>query len=227
MRRKSKKINVFKVLSIILIIIFIFITPIILQKLIKIKKVICVSQYGSCSYEFELSNYRTTKNNIEKILKKDIQINNYLIQYKIPSTLKVEINIKKPKYAVFYNQKYFLLDKEGLILSESKETNLPTLVNNNFQNKIGNMISNKELFSLKIIEKVAQLYSVKTGLIQNEELKIILKEGILVHFPLEGDIDTLVGSLRLVFSRLNDESQGIKMEDVREIDLRFKDVVLK
>ncbi len=48
-----------------------------------------------------------------------------------------------------------------------------------------------------------------------------------MHFPLEGDIDTLVGSLRLIFSRLNDEGEGIRMEDIREIDLRFNNAVLR
>jgi len=40
-------------------------------------------------------------------------------------------------------------------------------------------------------------------------------------------VDSLVGGLRLIFSRLNDGSQGIRMEDIKEIDLRFKNPVLR
>ena len=203
----------------------------IIQKLIKITKIECVSQYGNCEVLGDrlqvTGNYKNTKKQIEQILKQNIQVNSYLIQYKIPDTLKIEISLKKPKYAIFYGQKYYLLDKNGLILSEAIETNLPSLVVNNYQNIIGNNISDKELFSLKIIEKVAWLYSVKVGFLENNELLITLKEGVLVHFPLEGDIDILVGSLRLVFSRLNDGSQGIRISDIREIDLRYKNIVLR
>lgn len=232
MRRKTKKYNIFKILSIILILVFILSLPLIIQKVIKIKKIECISQFGNCDGLMAnrlqtTDNLTNSKKQIKQILDQDIQINSYLIQYKIPSTLKVEINIKKPKYAVFYNQKYFLLDNDGLILSEAGETNLPTLVVSNFNNNIGDIISNSMLFSLRLIEKVAWLYSVKIGTLTDNELKITLKEGVLVHFPLEGDIDTLVGNLRLIFSRLNDEGEGIRMEDIREIDLRFKQPILR
>ncbi|KKP40699.1 hypothetical protein A2130_03930 [Candidatus Woesebacteria bacterium GWC2_33_12] len=231
MRKKTKKLNIFKILSILLVIIFLMFIPLIIQKSIKIQKIECKTQYGDCEGLGDrlqvIGNYKDVKNQIEQELNKNIQINNYLIQYKIPDILKIELNLKKPKYAIFDSQKYYLLDKNGLILSDTNETNLPTLVVKNYQNKIGSNISDKELFSLKIIEKTAWLYSVKVGFLENNELKITLKEGVLVHFPLEGDIDTLVGSLRLVFSRLNDGSQGIKMSDIDEIDLRFKSVILR
>lgn len=232
MRRKSKKFNIFKTLSVILILVFILSLSFIVQRLIKIKKIECVSQFGNCDEVTGnrlqvIGNLTNSKKHIKQILDQDIQINNYLIQYKIPSTLKVELNIKKPKYAILNNQKYFLLDKDGLILSEAGETNLPTLVVSSFDNKIGDVVSNTQLFSLKLIEKVAWLYSVKTGYFVDGELKITLKEEVSVHFPIEGDVDTLVGSLRLVFSRLNDDGEGIRMEDIREIDLRFKQPILR
>ena len=54
-----------------------------------------------------------------------------------------------------------------------------------------------------------------------------IENRILVRFSLEGDIDVLAGSLRLIFSRLNDETTGIRMGDVSEIDLRFKNPVIR
>lgn len=232
MRRKNRIINVFKVLSIILIIIFVLFIPLVIQKLIKIKKIECVSQFGNCDESMAnklqtTGNLINSKRQIKQILDRDIQVNDYLIQYKIPNTLKVELNLKKAKYAIFDKQKYFLLTKNGLILNEANETNLPTLIVSSFNYKVGEIISDSQLFALKLIEKVMWLYSVNLGNFEGGELKITLKEGVLVHFPLEGDVDKLVGSLRLIFSRLNDGTGGIRMEDIREIDLRFKQPILR
>jgi len=232
-RRKTKKLNIFKLLSIIIVLVFILLTPVFVQRLIKIKKIECVSQYGECPQIKEIlkhvpGNYKDTKKQIELILKQDIKVNNYLIQYKIPNTLKIEVNLKKSKYAIRNKDaKYFLVDRDKLILEISDESNLPVLISNNFNKNIGEVVDDTDIFALKIIEKVAWLYSVKIGNFENNELKITLKEGVIVHFPLEGDIDTLVGRLRLIFSRLNDEGEGIRMEDVKEIDLRFKNAVLR
>jgi len=94
---------------------------------------------------------------------------------------------------------------------------------NNF--KIGDNISSKEYFALKIIEKVMVITPIQSSILEEKELKIISQENKLIRFPIEGDIDVLVGSLRLIFSRLNEVPQGIKI--VREIDLRFANPVLR
>ena len=208
-------------------------TPYVILKLIKINKIECFSQYGDCGGVLDsklsvVGSYKDTKENIEQILKHNIKVKSYVMQYKIPGTLKIEIDLKKPKFAIKNkDSKYYLIDEDKLILEISSESNLPCLVSNDFNQNIGDKVGDVEIFALEIIEKVAWLYSVKTGVIENNELKIILKEGVVVHFPLEGDIDTLVGSLRLIFSRLNDEGEGIRMEDIKEIDLRFNNAVLR
>lgn len=235
MRRRSKvkNFNIFKILSFVLIIIFICLTPSIILKLIKINKIECFSQYGDCGGVFDsklsvVGSYKDTKENLEQILKNNIKVKSYVIQYKIPGTLKIEIDLKKPKFAIKNkDSRYYLIDEDRLILEISNDSNLPCLISNDFNKNIGDEVGDIDIFALKIIEKVAWLYSVKTGLLENNELKITLKEGIIVHFPLEGDIDELVGSLRLIFSRLNDEGEGIRMEDIREIDLRFNNAVLR
>lgn len=236
-KRKSKKdkYKIFKFLSILLIIIFLFSTPVLIQKLIKINSIECFSQYDSCPSEIEsqlktleLKEYRLVKKEVIKILSNNYLLNDFSIQYQIPSKLIVELNLKKPKYAIndSINNIYYLIDTNGVIIGTSDESNLPS-ISTNINYKVGEKISLKDKFALEIVEKVAWLYSVKVGYIEKEELKITLKEGVLVRFPLEGDVDVLIGGLRIIFSRLNDESQGIRMNDVREIDLRFKNPVLR
>lgn len=231
--KRKQRFNIYKILSIILIIFFIFLTPIIIQKLIKVNKIECRSQFGECSedlgYKINVANdYKTTKKRIEQQVKSDIQINNYLIQYKIPSTIKIDLSLKKPRFIIKdQSNKLYLIDKVGLIIGLTNESNLPTLVNSNVIYKIADNISSGDKFALEILEKVVWLYSIREGVIEREQLKIKLEKGILVRFPLEGDVDVLVGSLRLIFSRLNDTTNGIRIEDISEIDLRFKNALLR
>lgn len=232
MRYKKQKFNIFKALSILLIIIFVILIPTIIQKLIKIEKIECESQYGKCdgviANNLQLTgNYRDTKKIIEQRLEKDILVNSYLIQYQIPNKLKIDINLKKPRYAIFNSSKYYLIDKDGLIIEESSETNLPTLNKENINLVVGEKIEEKDKFALSIINGLTYLYSINSGNIINDELKVTNSEGITIRFPLEGDKDVLLGSLRLIFSRLNDETKGIRIEDTKEIDLRFKNPVLR
>ena len=232
-RSKTKNLNIFKILSLVLIIFFMGSAPYVVLKLIKINKIECISQYGDCNGVLDnnlsvVGSYKDTKENIEQILKHNIKVKSYVMQYKIPSTLEIEIDLKKPKFAIKNkDSRYYLIDEDKLILEISNESNLPVLVSSDFNKNIGDEVDDIHLFALKIIEKNAWLYSVKTGVLENNELKITLKEGVIVHFPLEGDIDELIGSLRLIFSRLNDEGEGIRMEDIREIDLRFNNAVLR
>ena len=227
-----EKIRIFKILSIVLIITFLFSIPIVIQKVIKIEKIECESQYGECDEVIVNSlqltgNYRDTKKIIKQKLEKDVLINSYLIQYQIPNKLKIDINLKKPRYAIFNGSKYFLIDKDGLIINESNETNLPTLKKDGDNLVVAEKINEKDKFALSIISGLTYLYSINSGNIINNELKVISNEGIIIRFPLEGDKDVLLGSLRLIFSRLNDGTKGIRIEDTKEIDLRFKNPVLR
>ena len=231
---RLKKFNVFKILSIILIVVFILSIPTIIQKLVKVQKITCVSQYGDCPafltfLNYEGKDYKAVKSQINTILEQNILINSFLIQYKIPGTLQIEVNLKKPKFAIKNLQgSTFLVDTDGLIVEMTKESDLPTLQKNeSSEYKVGDTVTDKDKFSLSLFEGVNHLYSIKLGIQEKNELKVTNSEGIIIRFPLEGDKDVLLGSLRLIFSRLNDSSEGIRMEDVNEIDLRFKNPVIR
>lgn len=230
-----KNINIFKYLSIFLIILFIISIPAVIKRLIKIDKIECNSQFGPCRNDYQLGDFNFVKRQIENDLSNNIKVNSYLIQYKIPSTIKIDVSLKKPKYAIknleniyFDRNKlvYFLVDNDGVVLEISNTSDLPNLVNNSTY-QIGQKISDKDLFVLKLLEKIRIINTVTNAEIKNTALEVVIENGILVRLPLEGDIDVLTGSLKLIFSRLNEASQGIRMEDISEIDLRFKNPVLR
>lgn len=223
-------------MSLVLIFIFLFLTPILVVKSIKITSVTCVTQYGQCGDSLlgELGlvkgrDLKSSKNYIENILKNDMAINDYLVQYKIPSTLDVEINLKKPKFSIFdlNSNKYYILDKNGLIIDLVDDSSLPVVKVDNLNMEVGQQLNNQNKFALDILNYLTYLYSIDEGIIENESFKVKNTEGVDIIFPLEGDLEFLIGGLRLIFSRLNDESEGIRMNDIREIDLRYSNPVLR
>lgn len=226
-REKKSKINIFKYLSILLIILFVLSTPTVIKKLIKINKIECTSQFGQCTEQFSTGDYLFVKKQIEQSLKQNIQVNSYLIQYKIPSTIKIELVLKKPNYAISnLSHDFYLIDRSGVVLGIVKETEMPFLVaDTNYV--IGQKISDSNKFALDLLEKVKVINTISSAEIKDKVFEVRVENGVLVKFPLEGDVDVLVGGLRLIFSRLNDETNGIRMEDVTEIDLRFKNPVLR
>ncbi len=227
--------NIFKLLSILLIIIFICFTPLVIQSAVKISKIECSSQLGQCDDQIinslELivnNNLRQGKTKAKEILDQDLQVSSYLIQYQIPSTLKIDIVIKKPKFAIANsNNQIFLIDKDFKVLNITDKTELNVLKNSNSDYKIGDIISEKDKFALILLEKINFLYSINESIIENDYIKVKIKNYPQTLFSAEGDVDFLVGSIRLIFSRLNDEAEGIRMNEIREIDLRYKNPVLR
>ncbi len=239
-RKKNSKtyfsfnLNIFKILSIILVVIFVFLIPLVVKRLIKIDKIECKSQFGNCNEVIGdrlqvTGNYKDLKKTIEQRLKQDIQVNSYLIQYKIPSTLKIELNIKTARNAIYssFLNKYYLISEDGLVLSLGDDTNLPKIKYDNLELKVGNSISENQKFAIEILNNMTFLYSINEGQIEKNSLRFKNTEGVTIIFPTEGDVNLLIGSLRLTISRLNDEAEGIRMNEIAEIDLRYKNPVLR
>lgn len=200
-----------------------------LPRLLVIKKIICSSQDGGCdqvlisNLEVVLGkNLREAKKTLNSILSKDFLIKDYSLQYQIPETLRVYILIKKPKFAL-WNQnekKGVLVDEKGLILSEIKETNLPKVIISGQLLSPGEMIKESQLFALKIVSDLNYFYQIKEGVLTDEGLEVNLNNGKKLIFPLMGDRRVLLGSLKVLL-------KDSKIEQVKVIDLRFKNPILK
>lgn len=234
--RDKKWSDIFKIISIILILIFVVTIPIVFKKLIIIKNITCESQYGVCPeatapsvQKLVHSDLSRAKKQIEQDLGSSYLVESYLVQYQIPSTLKVELIIKKPKYAVKDGQSgmYYFLDKDGLILETGTTSNYSYVEVLRFPYTPGSRVDEKTFFASQIIYYVDWLYKVKSGRLESDSLIVNLSEGPKVIFPLVGDVESLIGGLRLIYSRLNENDSGIRIENVSQIDLRFDNPVIK
>ena len=66
------------------------------------------------------------------------------------------------------------------------------------------------------------MYQVGCGVISNDTLVVDMKDGFKVIFPLEGDEQVLLGSLRLIYSKI----QTSNLNNYKQVDLRFANPVL-
>jgi len=204
-----------------LIIFFLLFLFLVSPRIIKVKKIECYNQYGLCSNDFITKikpvlgkSVAEAKKKITEEFNNTKQIEKYSSRFKLPSTLRIDLILKKAKYAIQNKntKEIVLVDDKGMVLEQVDKTNLPYIIVD------GSLTDNKQLFALELMYGIYYLYQVKTGEIVNDSLEVIIpKEGKII-FPLEGERDVLLGSLKLVLSRAG---------NFKEIDLRYKNPVIR
>ncbi len=193
----------------------------------------CRSQSGGCPEELNSKlksidgkNLVSARKRSVNILKNDFLVAEFSRQFKLPDILLINTIIKKPVFSVLdkTSGKYYLLDQDGTVLTETDSSSLPVLTKDADQLKIGQKAPAEDLFALKLIRGVAQMYQVNTGTVQNDSLVVDLAHGIRVLFPLrDADIEVLLGSLRLIYSKITTDSSGM----YSQIDMRYKNPLLR
>ncbi len=215
----------------------------VLPKLIKVKAVECYNQYGLCSDELLTKvntivgdSFEAAKKKVTEEFNKTKLIDTYSFRFKLPATLRIDLILKKPKYALFQKitDEKVVLDDSGVVLEKVKETNLPYIVVPDNLPDIGETVGNKKTFALELLYGVYYLYQVKSGEILDDYLEVNVPGAGKVIFPLAGERDTLLGSLKLILSRLNTDTNSPKIgkvlpagRQVKEIDLRYKNPVIR
>lgn len=205
-------------------------------RLIKIENIDCVSQYGPCPEELDLilekfvgGSLARVRAGAKKNLSQDLFVRDYSVQYKLPGTLRIDIILRKGKFALnkIGTSDFAVVDKDGTTLEIKNSTNLPTVrISDDFP-KPGQQINERLLFASNITYDMYAFYQVRGAKINNDSLVVDITKEPTVIFPLEGDKDALLGGLKLIMSRLNKIVQDPKIEGVTEIDLRFKNPVVR
>ena len=205
----------------ILLIFLLFIPILIFPRIVKVKKIECYNQYGLCADDFMSKvnpaigeSINNAKKKITEEFNNTKQIEKYSSRFKFPSTLRIDLILKKAKYAIQNKntKEIVLVDDKGMVLEQVDKTNLPYIIVD------GSLTDSKQLFALELMYSIYYLYQVKNGEIVNGSLEVVIpKEGKII-FPLEGERDILLGSLKLILSRAG---------NFKEIDLRYKNPVIR
>lgn len=206
-----------------------FILP---SRLIKIAKIECESQYGDCPKETVANlekesgkNLHDAKIGVSRSLKDNLLISDYNTQLQLPNTLKVDLVIKKASFALKQKDtdNFTLIDKDGTVVLIVNSSQLPTVEIPSGLKNVGEKVEDVDLFSLKLIKGVSAMYQVNLGRVVNDTLVVELPQHLNVIFPLEGDTEVLLGALRAVVTKIDQDTS----RSFHELDLRFRNPVLR
>ena len=219
--------KILSTLPFLLIILFFFLLN---YRILIIKDIFCSNQYGECDNALgsslksaENKSFRESKRKLTDILKSDGLIEDYSLQFGFPDKIKVQVLVRKPKFAVksLETNLLSLVEKDGQVIGVEEASNLPTLGLEGYAPNVGEQVSQEILFSLRILYDLFYLYQVRFATLRNDGVTVELPQGTSVIFPTEGDRQVLVGSLNLILAR------GNELPDISQVDLRFKDPVLR
>lgn len=245
MRRRNKQlkgirpVGILKLITIPLVCAGVYLGVRFLLGKIELNKVDCVSQYGQCTHfltqkfnSFIGEKYLSGIRLIKILANEDPMISSFNLQYVPLAGVRINLIEKEAKYSITTSNKesYSMIDNEGVVLSFSEATQLPTLVTADQPTEKGMAVSRHELFALKLMALMHRNYQVNLGRLEGDGLVVELPHGPDVIFPLSGDREVLMGSLILVYNDLN-SSDGSKLNTngkiIDTIDLRFKNPVLR
>jgi hypothetical protein len=213
---------------IIILIVVIFSLPLFIKV-----KADCRSQEGSCPTEINSKldavknkNLFQAKRDTSKIMKASFLVSDFSMQFKLPNTILVNTIIKKPEYSILDkgSGKYYMLDEKGVVLSMDEKTRYVILIKDAPNLGLGQKVSNEDLFALKLIYGVNQMYQIPSGAVQGESLAVELPQGIRVIFPMkDAEVEVLLGSLRLIYNKITTDYPGV----YSQIDMRYKNPILR
>lgn len=182
----------------------------------------CSSQKGGCTEEIEnlLSsqigkNYFSARGFLVDRLNDSTRVESYNLRFIFPSTINLEIIEKEAVVALaFAPEQVFTFDERGNVLGEVTQTNLPTV-------KVVEGLSDKPIkFAAQLFVDLNKYYNVNSAELSKFGLKTNIS-GTEVIFPVEGDIDVLLGSLEVVLQLKPSTGK------IYTVDLRYKNPVIK
>lgn len=237
--KRKRFLQVLKILYFLLVVSIIATLGVFSARAIRIKDISCQSQYGPCNPQVaeELVKAKnlglvSSKKVLTKTLSENILVKDYTIQFKLPSRFEVSLLERKARFALSNENQtqYVLVDMEGNVISSLASSNLPWVDTRDALPLIGEKVGEQTLFALNLVTGIFPYYSVSNAHLDGDSLIIELAEGPELIFPLKGDKEVLLGTSNLILTRLKSENQDSKiknLEDIKIIDLRFKNPVLK
>ncbi len=232
MRRKNRNLIL---ISAFFLVIILFI---LINFLIKINKVLCKSDGKECRREITKDleglkgkSYFLAKARTKDVFKNNLWVKDFKISFSFPDRLVIDLKEQIPFYSVriMNDERFFLVSKEGVVLSFVDQTTLPVVDVLDMNLNLGDKIDDRVFFALNLTYLVSKAYRFEKAQLNNNFLLIELKHGPRVIFPLEGDREYLVGALVLVNNQLNKDSLNFKIgnKSLVEIDLRFENPVIR
>lgn len=214
----------------------------------KIYQISCHSEKTDCKQELNdklngiIGNrHFLAKKKVNNILKNEPIVENYSIRFQLPDEIIINITEHKPVFALAdnNNEKFALLTKDGFVVSIEDNNNLPSVHTEHLPEQ-GKVVDSGVLFSFEMLKALQTYYQITDArLVDNNGFLIETDSGLQGMLPLNGDKEVLLGSVLVVFNRLNsvDEKSIIDKEDSGDeskicenkclVDFRFRNPIIK
>jgi cell division protein FtsQ len=196
-----------------------------------------------CNIKEGQSIFSADMDNIYKLLKRHPWIRDASVKKELPDRLSIKINERIPA-AVLKSNGFYLIDKDGVILTELKEDAeivLPVILEpETFTYKEGKMVNSQEvLSSINIAERIKGINSVFSGLPLKDEMlrlepisinrvKLYLRdrEGYIIINS--ENMDKNFKNLPVAMKRLNEDTAPFHADgrELDYIDLSYRDKVI-
>lgn len=165
--------------------------------------------------------YASIKSGIDKAISSIPSIETSRIDFVFPNKISIVIVENAPNLALKYDNstEYVLYDLQGKEYEKVAQTNLPVIFVSDY-----NITKEQLIFGLQTVYEIQRYHEVQIMQLNATELNIKFLNGVVAHFPLEGDIDRLLGSLEVVLSWLNSSENVSRMN---EVDFRFRNPVVR
>ncbi|OGM58312.1 hypothetical protein A3A75_04755 [Candidatus Woesebacteria bacterium RIFCSPLOWO2_01_FULL_39_10] len=198
----------------------------------------CESQYGPCNdnisekiSKLEGLKLYNIKKSVRQFFDDEPYVSEFSYQFQLPSRLHIQVVEKKPKFALNNSSQRLtaLVAKDGKVLSLKESSTLPTLDIDSVLPKVGEKVSSENLFALEIVYALTHDYKIKTAKVNESHLVIEVMGGPRVIFPLEGDMDLLLGSFVLLVNGSGNLMKDLKIDGLegKIVDFRFKNPVIR
>jgi hypothetical protein len=221
-----------RVVVVVFIISIIFLLRYLSNILFLAKRIECYTQYGNCPQVItdKISWLVGTKllyslpgAKVKEELKSVIEIKNIKLYRKLPKTLVLSLEMRKPIGTVGSQVlgMHVVADDEGLIIGKTDKTNFPLLLNSG-KIGLGDKLSSMETDSLKILGSLNSLSTGQiVGQIEGKELTVYFPENFKVLLDLSHITSNWYTTLQVILTRSKILSKIPKV-----IDLRFSSPIV-
>lgn len=176
---------------------------------------------------FKGSRIFQSERKIRNTLSSEPEVLSYAVKTSPLGDITVRITLREGSIALKpeSSNTYTLYTKDGILVKEAPDTSVPTVV-------LKEQINTEAVpFVAALSYQLTTILPVSQMTVEGESLKVVLRDNRILLYPLQGDIDVLLGSTLITFSQLN-LTEGKLIIDrqavvIREIDLRFKNPVLR
>ena len=192
--------------------------------------VVCSSQFGPCAKgisEFADGlagqGLLQSRSRLVAFLSTNPLVSDYSIDFVVPRGFKINV-VERSGYVAlgkFGQDEYLVSDRNGLVIKKDRATALPILFVDGQLPDIGERLSDDYYFAAGILDTLNASYATHVGMVKGDSLEVTILESVDVIFPLSGDNQVLIGSLRFLLSRLKPTASG------STIDLRYKNPVIR